>query len=243
MIKEHKVGDWEGRAVVLIEVIAIRTEDVQAAYAGGADRIELVSGIAEGGLTPSIGLVEAAVMASPLPVNVMVRPHSQSFCYSEADLATMVRDIRAIRESGAEGIVIGVLDERGSLHRGALEKLLQAADGLDVTFHRAFDEIDNQFEALRQLSEYPQISRVLTAGGLLPAPKSMEKLRELRVLGDQLGVTILGGYGLHANNIAEFARVTGVREVHFGGGVRRGGNFKEPMEPEMIRGIRNLLLG
>lgn len=226
---------------MLIEVIAIRTEDVEAAYAGGADRIELVSGIAEGGLTPSIGLVEAAVQASPLPVNVMVRPHSQSFCYSEADLAIMVRDILAIRDSGAAGIVIGTLNEGGALHRGALEKLLLAAGGLDVTFHRAFDEIADQQEALRQLAAYPQISRVLTAGGTRPAPQSARKIRELRLAGDELGINILGGYGLHADNIAEFVRETGVREVHFGGGVRRGGSFKEPVLPELIRGIRNLL--
>lgn len=226
---------------MLVEVIAIRAEDAEAAYAGGADRIELVSGIAEGGLTPSIGLVEAVVKAAPLPVNVMVRPHSQSFCYSETDLSIMLRDIRAVREAGAAGIVVGVLDEHGKIDRGVLERLLYAADGLDVTFHRAFDEMADQFSALRQLAEYPQISRVLTAGGLLPAPQSAQKIRELRILGDALGIGVLGGYGLHANNIAEFVRQTGVREVHFGGGVRREGSFRERVDPQLIRGIRDLL--
>lgn len=227
---------------MLLEVIAIRAEDAAAAYAGGADRIELVSGIAEGGLTPSIGLVEAAVKASPLPVNVMVRPHSQSFCYSETDIAVMLRDIRAVRETGATGIVIGMLDECGRIHRAALERLLQAAEGLDVTFHRAFDMIDDQLEALGQLAEYPQICRVLTAGGNQPAPQSAGKIRELRMAADGLGIRIIGGYGLQANNIAEFVRATGVREVHFGGGVRRDGSFKEPVDPGRIRCIRNLLL-
>ncbi|RIX60026.1 copper homeostasis protein CutC [Paenibacillus nanensis] len=226
---------------MLIEVIAIRAEDAEAAYAGGADRIELVSGIAEGGLTPSIGLVEAVVKTAPLPVNVMVRPHSQSFWYSEADLSIMLRDIRAVREAGAAGIVVGVLDEYGGIDRAALERLLNAAEGLDVTFHRAFDEIADQVNALRQLAEYPQISRVLTAGGLQPAPQSADKIRQLRMAGDALGICILGGYGLHANNIAGFVRQTGVREVHFGGGVRQAGSFKEKVDPELIRGIRELL--
>ncbi|WP_243644128.1 copper homeostasis protein CutC [Paenibacillus pinisoli] len=227
--------------MMLIEVIAIRTEDVEAAAEGGADRIELVTGIAEGGLTPSIGLVEGAVNASTLPVQVMVRPHSQSFCFSDSDMNIMLRDIEAIKETGAAGIVIGMLTPAGELDRDALERALRAAEGLDVTFHRAFDEIGDQMEALRQLADYPSISRILTAGGLKPAPQSTERIRLLREEGDRLGISILGGYGLHAGNIEGFVSKTGVHEIHIGSGARRNGSFMEVLLPSHITEIRRLL--
>lgn len=165
---------------MIIEVIAIRVEDVEIAAASGADRIELVTGIAEGGLTPSVGLVEAAVKASSLPVNVMVRPHSQSFCYSESDMTIMLRDIEVIRAAGAAGIVIGSLDVDGDIHIGQLERFIRTAEGLDITFHRAFDEVQDKQTALHVLAQYPQISRVLTAGGTLPALQSTESIRALQ---------------------------------------------------------------
>ncbi|REK74171.1 copper homeostasis protein CutC [Paenibacillus paeoniae] len=226
---------------MLIEVIAIRAEDVEAAAEGGADRIELVTGIAEGGLTPSLGLVEAAVKASTLPVQVMVRPHSQSFCYSDADTRVMLRDIEAIKGAGAAGIVVGMLTTDRILDRLFLERVLRAAEGLDVTFHRAFDEIDDQLKALEQLAEYPSVSRVLTAGGLKPALQSAERIRLLREAGDRLGISILGGYGLNAGNIKDFAGMTGVHEVHFGSGVRRNGSFMERLLPSSIVEIRSIL--
>ncbi|MDQ6422729.1 copper homeostasis protein CutC [Paenibacillus sp. LHD-117] len=227
---------------MLIEVIAIRAEDVEAAAAGGADRIELVTGIAEGGLTPSVGLVESAVKASALPVNAMVRPHSQSFRYSEADLAIMLWDVGAIREAGAAGIVVGMLTETGEIDRSALERVLRAAEGLDVTFHRAFDEAADQFAALRVLAQYQQISRVLTAGGTRPAPQSAPHLRQLREEADRLGgIRILGGYGLHADNIGPFVQESGVHEVHIGSGVRQGGSFMEPLLPDNVARIKRIL--
>ncbi|MFD0589742.1 copper homeostasis protein CutC [Paenibacillus sp. GCM10027627] len=227
---------------MLIEVIAIRAEDVEAAAEGGADRIELVTGIAEGGLTPSVGLVERAVRASSLPVNAMVRPHSQSFCYSKADYAIMIRDVEAIRDAGAAGIVVGMLTEKGEVDFRGLEEVLRAAEGLDVTFHRAFDEVEDQLAALQQLAKYPQISRVLTSGGVKPAPQSAERLRELREATDSLGgIRILAGYGLNADNIAQVVRQTGVSEVHFGSGVRRNGSFMEPLLPESVQTIRHIL--
>ncbi|MCR2803955.1 copper homeostasis protein CutC [Paenibacillus soyae] len=226
---------------MILEVIAIRREDVEIAYEGGADRIELVSGIAEGGLTPSIGLVEAAVKASPLPVNVMVRPHSQSFCYSKADIAIMLRDIEAIREAGAAGIVLGALNDGGGIDHDAVSRLLDAAEGLDVTFHRAFDETADMNAAMRELARYPQIRRVLTAGGLEPAPQAAAKLGMLRKTAEEAGMIIMGGYGLHAGNIGLFVRETGIREVHVGSGARRARSFQEPLLAEEVKRIRTIL--
>lgn len=227
---------------MIIEVIAIRAEDVEAAAEGGADRIELVSGIAEGGLTPSVGMMEAAVRVSALPVNVMIRPHSQSFVYSEQDLRIMTRDIESAREAGAAGIVVGMLHPDGRIDERGLERVLAVADGLDVTFHRAFDEAADQLEALRALTNYPMIRRVLTAGGRAPAPEAAAWLRELHLAaGTMGGPAIMGGYGLQLANIGDFVGRTGVREVHFGSGLRKGYSFEYGVDSDAIRQVREVL--
>lgn len=227
---------------MIIEVIAIRAEDIVAAAEGGADRIELVSGIAEGGLTPSAGLMEAAVRASALPVNVMIRPHSQSFVYSDRDLRIMLRDIECAREAGAAGIVVGLLDQNGRICERGMEPLLRAAEGLDVTFHRAFDETGDQLEALRTLLRYPMIRRVLTAGGRRPAPEAADRLRELHLAANETGgPAIMGGYGLQPANIRAFVDRTGISEVHFGSGVRKNYSFGSGVDPEAIKQVRAAL--
>lgn len=225
---------------MIVEIIAITPDDVAVAAAAGADRIELVSGIAEGGLTPSTGLMEAAVQAAAIPVNVMIRPHSQSFCYNEADQLIMLRDIEVARAAGAAGIVIGLLNGEGEIDRTGLERMLAAASGMDVTFHRAFDELQDQAAGLRVLSEYHNISRVLTAGGLRPAPESWDQLRKLQKLSEELGgPRMMGGYGLHADNAAELVKKTGVPEVHFGSGAREKGSFQYGVDARAVERIRS----
>jgi len=226
----------------LLEVIAVNTADVRAANRYGADRIELVTGIAEGGLTPSLGLIEAAVAASSIPVNVMIRPHSQSFVYGEDDLGVMLRDIESVRQAGAAGIVLGALTNEGSVDFAALEKLLSAAGTLDVTFHRAFDELADQLEALKALAAYPQIRRVLTSGGLAPAPRALPRLRELNAASSAgTGPLILAGHGLTPETLESVLRETGVPEVHFGSAVREGGSFENPLSASRMRAVREIL--
>ncbi|TYP75460.1 copper homeostasis protein CutC [Paenibacillus methanolicus] len=223
---------------MLVEVIATNIADVRAAGAYGADRIELVTGIAEGGLTPSLGLIEAAAAVSSIPVQVMVRPHSQSFRYDSADLAVMRRDIAAVRQAGAAGIVIGALDELGAVDVPALDTLLAAAGELDVTFHRAFDEAADQFAALRTLAGYPQIRRILTSGGPNPAPQSVERLAALVAASEGTHLRILAGYGLSAETVADVVRGGGVHEVHFGSAARENGSFALPISRARIQAIR-----
>nr|WP_221401327.1 copper homeostasis protein CutC [Paenibacillus phyllosphaerae] len=218
----------------MLEVIATNIGDVRSAGAYGAHRIELVTGIAEGGLTPSLGLIEQAVEAATIPIQVMVRPHSQSFCYSDGDLAVMRRDIAAIRAAGATGIVLGTLTESGTVDVRALEMLLGAADGLDITFHRAFDEVRDQEAALGALAAYPQIRRILTSGGPQPAPQAIPQLVRLAEAASGTHLRILAGHGLQPETIGAFVQATGVHEVHFGSAVREGASFARPLDAARI---------
>src|SRR5699024_7872147 len=89
------------------------------------DRIEFCQNMVEGGLTPSIGLVQAAVEAVDIPINVMVRPHSKSFVYNEYDMDVMLRDIDAIKQAGANGIVLGTVTESGKVDEEQLQRYLE----------------------------------------------------------------------------------------------------------------------
>lgn len=218
-----------------LEVISTSVLDAKLAQEHGADRIELISGIMEGGITPSYGLIESVVKAVRIPVHVMIRPHANSFCYDEDDLDVMVRDIRIARELGAAGIVLGALTPDKQLDTAALHKLLQEAGQLAVTFHRAFDELDNQQAALQQLAGYPAINRILTSGGKPSVLDAIAEIAALTKLSQSLPITILAGSGLSVGTLDHFIAQTGVTEVHMGSGVRKNGQVLAAIDPDQIK--------
>lgn len=225
---------------MLIEVIAACADDIQRAVAGGADRIELVTALAEGGLTPSLGLIEEAVTGSSVPVNVMIRPHSRSFVYDPGDLRVMERDIRAVRLAGAAGVVLGTLTEDGRVDQESLRRLLEASEGLSVTFHRAFDETRDLDEAAEDLLKFPAIDRVLTSGGKPSAVDAADAIKRLVDRTKGTSLRILAGSGLTAENLGDFVSLTGVNEVHFGRGVRENGQISGRVDSELIRRIKQV---
>jgi copper homeostasis protein len=217
----------------VLEIIAVSAADARAAEAGGADRIELVAAMSEGGLTPSYGLIERTVHSVSIPVYVMIRPHSRSFRYDDDEIRLMRRDIRVAAELGASGIVLGALTESGELEEAALSEWLGEARerGLDVTFHRAFDECADQPRMLRRLAAFPGVSRVLTSGGKRTAPEGSDALAKLARIGRELGISVMAGSGLRPDGLDSFVRDTGIVEVHLGSGARRNDSFLEPVDP------------
>lgn len=226
---------------MLLEVIATSVADAKLAEANGAHRIELISGIREGGVTPSIGLIERVLGAVRIPVHVMVRPHANSFCYDEDDLQTMLADIRTIGKLGAAGIVLGTLTAGREVDEPALKRLLEAAEGLSVTFHRAFDEAADQEAALHVLGGYPQIRRILTSGGKPSALDAVEQIQKLDKLCKERSITLLAGSGLTVDTLASFVRDTGVSEVHMGTGVRLQGDALRTIDPERLQAAASIV--
>ncbi|HEY2491755.1 MAG TPA: copper homeostasis protein CutC [Paenibacillus sp.] len=227
--------------MILLEVIATTVGDAIMAERGGADRIELITGISEGGLTPSLALIEKVREAVSIPVRVMVRPHARSFHYDEEDIETMRRDIVHIGSVGGLDLVMGMLRHDGTVDEENLKILLDAANGLKVTFHRAFDEIRNQSEALDILSRYPEITDILTSGGCKTALEGADQLAKLvRLTGGQ-SISILAGAGLTEQGLESFLRRSGVSRVHFGSAVRQDGDPLKPINPEYLQHIRTII--
>lgn len=226
---------------MLLEVIATTLSDAVLAERYGADRIELITAISEGGLTPSLGLIEKVREAVSIPVRVMIRPHARSFFYDKDDIETMERDIQHIAAIGGLSVVMGMLRLDRTIDEESLQRLLHAAQGLEVTFHRAFDEVNDQFEALKFVSCYPQITDILTSGAQNTALKGAERIAALEQLTSEGSISILAGSGLTAEGLSDFIQQTGVRRVHFGSAVREDGDALKPIDPGRLQAIRNIL--
>jgi copper homeostasis protein len=226
---------------MLIEVIADTISDALIAQEAGAGRIELVTGLAEGGLTPGYGVIERVCKELKIPVNVMIRPHSRGFFYSEEDLDIMIQDIKVCNKLGAAGVVLGVLTPDHQVHNDHLKRLIDAAGGLDITFHRAFDEADDQFAALESLKQYPQISRILTSGGRRSAADAAERLKSLHERTANSHLKIMAGAGLSIENISVFLDEVPVTEVHFGTGVRVESSYEHAIDPERVQKVKKII--
>ena len=192
-----------------------------AASSGGAHRLEVNRDLHREGLTPSRDLVVEVVGATGLPVIAMVRPHDRNFVYASSDIAGMVADVHALLDAGAHGVAVGPLTPAGAVHRGQLWRLVEAADGAEVVFHRAFDVTSSMEEALESVIDCG-VTRVLTSGQARTAAEGIEALRRLRRLAAGR-VEILPGAGVRAENAAAIVSGTGCDQLH--------GTFRDPDRP------------
>lgn len=185
-------------ADTLVEVCVDSPHGIAAAVRGGADRIELCAALALGGLTPSVGLMTAAVDCG-VPVHAMIRPRAGGFRWTHADLTAMRDEVVAVGEAGLAGIVIGALDDHGGLDLPALRALMTDAAGLAVTLHRCIDLIDDRVTAMEQAIDLG-IGCILTSGGAKRAADGMGELGRLidRAAGR---ITIMPGSGITAETV------------------------------------------
>jgi len=202
---------------MIFELCAETIDACLVAREGGAHRIELCSGLSEGGMTPSHGLIQEAVERSGLPVHVLVRPRGGNFVYSAAEVEVMRRDILHVKQLGAAGVVLGILKADGRVDVEATKALVQLARPMEVTFHRAFDATPVLTEALEDVVA-TGADRILTSGGQRNVVAGSAALAELVQLAEDR-VDIAVGGGLRLQNAASLARATRAR--HFHGSLRR----------------------
>jgi copper homeostasis protein len=205
-------GRKRPRAKILLEVCVDSLPGALAAQRAGADRIELCGSLADGGITPSAGLIEACVRGLAVPVHVLVRPRVGDFRYSRTELDVMRRDVETARRLGAVGVALGALGAGGKIDRDATARLVEAAGSVEVTFHRAFDLAAEPLRALEDLIALGE-RRVLSSGGAPTASRGARRLREL-VEAAAGRIVILPGGGIGPENAARICRTTGAREVH-----------------------------
>lgn len=223
----------------MIEIIATTLEDVIRIEKFGGNRIELISAFSEGGLTPSYALIEEAVKRVRIPINVMIRPHSKSFTYSQDEIEMMKKDILIAKSLNVNGVVFGVLNEKNEICKKALENLLQVCDGLDVTFHRAIVEVPDQIAAMKILSKYTQITNVLTSGGKGNILDNIDNLKAIKENSRHINVLVGGGLNFH--NINEIKDKVRAAQYHFGTAVRENSSFSGEIDGEKLNKMANIV--
>ena len=194
----------------ILEICVDDAAGLAAAISGGADRIELCSSLALGGLTPTPGLMALAA-TSPIPVYAMIRPRAGDFVFSQDDVATMQADIDAARSAGLSGVVLGATHPDGRLDTAILERLVTRASGLGLTLHRAFD-LAPDFPAAIDTAIDLGFERILTSGG---APRAIDGRDALRtIIAHAAGrIAIMAGSGITADN-AEIFLALGLTDLH-----------------------------
>lgn len=195
-----------------LEICAGDIASVHAAEAGGADRVELCSGLELGGLTPSAGLIREARKVEGLAVNVLIRPREGDFIYSAEETECMIRDVTAAVELGVDGVVVGALTVEGKIDKELCRRLIRAAGNKNITFHRAFDMVVDPFEALEDIIELG-CDRILTSGQAASAEEGIPLLAELKKKAANR-ISIMAGGGVTPENVGRILKAKAADEVH-----------------------------
>ena len=246
---------------MILEVCIDSLASARAAIAGGADRLELCSALALGGLTPYTELLRQIRQESSIAIRCLMRPRAGDFLYTPEEIQLMAAQIRELKAAGANGFVIGCLTPEGDLDKDAMMPLIEAADGTGLTLHRCIDVSRDPIKTYMEAGSLG-IDTVLTSGAkgnCLAGIETIGKLLELR--DSQNGPEVLIGAGVKAPVIeAILARYPQAHAFHMSGkmDVESGMIFRRdevPMgipgldewhiqqtDPEAVRLAKNLLI-
>lgn len=225
---------------LLLEVIVQSVADARAAAQGGADRLEVVRAIRDGGLTPPLALVRAIAAEVPLPLRVMVRENA-GFSTNAQELPALRKAFAILAADAVDGAVLGfavgcepAIDDT--------VRVLEAAPGLKATFHRAFDHLRDPLDAIDRLALIPQIDRILTNGG---AGTPAERCERLATYTARAGgrLIVVAGSSVDEEMLARIAETGCVTEVHVGRAARADGNPESPVSAARVARLRELAGG
>ena len=199
----------------ILEAAVDSLASARAAIVGGADRLELCSALAMGGLTPYAELLQQIRRESTISIRCLMRPRGGDFLYTDEEIALMAAQMDNLRKHGADGFAIGCLNAEGELDAGAMAPLLKAAKGMGLTLHRCIDVSRDPPETYLQAKELG-FDTVLTSGAAASCTDGMATLRKLLALRDQMdGPEVLVGAGVSPSNIREIrTSLPGVRAFH-----------------------------
>ena len=224
----------------ILEVCVDSLASAKAAMAGGADRLELCSALAVGGLSPYGELLEQIKATCPLPVRCLMRPRPGDFLYTEDEIQLMCAQIRHLRAAGADGFVLGALTPEGALDSRAMEQLLDACGDKPVTLHRCIDVAADPVRVYRAAAALG-LDTVLTSGAAASCREGKATLASLLALREGLhGPEVLIGAGVNAAVIRELrAALPEARAFHMSGKTLResGMRFRREGVPMGLPGL------
>lgn len=234
-----------------LEVISFSLESCKTAVESGAQRIELCDNPAEGGTTPSAGMIKTARSLVNIQLFPIIRPRGGDFLFSDDEFHAMQEDVRLCRDLGCDGVVIGLLKKDGTVDIDRTSKLVEIAYPLEVTFHRAFDRVQHFDLALEDVIK-TGCQRILTSGLFPTVNEGKNNLKQLVSLAAGR-ISIMPGSGLRTSNLKEIAEFTGAKEFHSSARTDRSSsmgfvneNMKEKLnytilDGEEVHKMRNVL--
>ncbi|PKA83020.1 copper homeostasis protein [Ulvibacter sp. MAR_2010_11] len=203
---------------MLVEICANSFESAKAAQDGGADRIELCTELSVGGLTPSHGLIEKVMAELTIPVHVLIRPRSGNFTYSQSEVEVMLKDIAYCKKLWCSGVVCGALTTDSTIDVEITQHLLYASQGLEFTFHRAFDWCKDPMSEIKSLGRMG-VDRILSSGQQAKAIDGIDVLKDLKNSTKGL-IEIMPGGGVNSENVMDFKKA-GFESVHLSATVKK----------------------
>ena len=153
-------------------------EKALEAQSNGANRIELCENLAVGGTTPSYGTVKICLEKLNIPIFPMIRARGGNFVYSKDEIKIMKEDIKIFKELGVKGVVLGCLTSDNKIDLELTKELVDLAYPMEVTFHKAIDEILNPLDYIDDLVNIG-IKRILTSGGKATALEGKDLINEM----------------------------------------------------------------
>lgn len=197
---------------MILEACVGSYEEAKIKEKFGANRIELCDNLKEGGTTPSYGVIKKSVEDIKIPINVIIRPRGGNFIYSKEEKEIMLLDIELCNKLNVNGIVVGALNEESKIDIEFIKRVKKVNKTKEITFHMAFDEIEDKKKAIDTLVEL-NINRILTKGGVLSAPNNLQSIKELINYAGNRIIIMLGG-GITKDNKDYIIRETGALELH-----------------------------
>jgi copper homeostasis protein len=208
----------------LLEVATFDINACVVAQNAGANRIELCANPYEGGTTPSYGLIKIAKEKLSIPVHVMIRPRGGNFLYNDEEFDVLKSEIKVCKVFGCNGIVIGLLHQNGNIDIERCKQIVALAYPLQVTFHRAFDSVNNWQQALEDVI-LSGCTSILTSGLQASALAGMQTIAQM-VQQANNRITIMPGGGVRSNNIAAIQLATAATVFHTAASIKLPSNMQ-----------------
>lgn len=166
--------------------------DALEAEKRGANRIELCDNLSQGGTTPSYGTIKVALSTLKIPVFPIIRPRGGDFYYTPDEIEVIKEDIKVCKSLGAKGVVLGLLTKDKKIDFEVLSQLVELAKPMEVTFHKAIDELEDPTLVIDELINIG-VKRILSSGTKPTALEGKDMLNKMiEKAGDRLTIVVAG---------------------------------------------------
>ena len=187
-------------------------EKALEAQNNGANRIELCENLAVGGTTPSYGTVKICLEKLNIPIFPMIRARGGNFVYSKDEIEIMKEDIKVFKDLGVKGLVLGCLTSDNKIDLELTKTLVNLAYPMEITFHKAIDEISNPLDYIEDLVNIG-IKRILTSGGKATALEGKDLINDMiKKSNGRLKIVVAGK--VTKENLNELSNLISADEFH-----------------------------